>query len=285
MKYKINENFFEKIDNEKKAYWLGFLYADGCLLEQFKNDKLKAMVLELSLCKADESHLVKFLNDIGSDSPIKYKTVVLNEKEYFACRVTICCTKLCRDLISLGCIPRKSLSLKYPSSNVVPKEFRNHFIRGYFDGDGCIYGNTPKNGVCVKLSIVGTCDMLNGIQHELLNYKIPVNPIMNAKGNAYEIFIYGYDDIIKIFDLFYSNSSICLERKYEKFKSCINLIYKHKPNWTGVYGVFKTNDKWVARYNDNGKYRRKYFKELEDAKEFKNKMDLKLRIAELGGDT
>lgn len=30
--YYFNENFFEKINNELSAYWLGFLYADGCIL-------------------------------------------------------------------------------------------------------------------------------------------------------------------------------------------------------------------------------------------------------------
>lgn len=28
-KYRVNVNFFENIDTEEKAYWLGFLYADG----------------------------------------------------------------------------------------------------------------------------------------------------------------------------------------------------------------------------------------------------------------
>ena len=33
-KYFFDFNFFEKIDNEYKAYWLGFMYADGCILKQ-----------------------------------------------------------------------------------------------------------------------------------------------------------------------------------------------------------------------------------------------------------
>ena len=30
-KYSLNDDYFSVIDNEHKAYWLGFLYADGSL--------------------------------------------------------------------------------------------------------------------------------------------------------------------------------------------------------------------------------------------------------------
>ena len=55
-KYFFNEDFFEIIDNENKAYWLGFIYADGYV-------SAKSLVIELH--KDDESHIVKFLEDIG----------------------------------------------------------------------------------------------------------------------------------------------------------------------------------------------------------------------------
>ena len=52
--YKYNENFFEKIDSPRKAYWLGFLYADGCILDQ-----RKSKILEITLSKNDKNHLQK----------------------------------------------------------------------------------------------------------------------------------------------------------------------------------------------------------------------------------
>ena len=52
--YKYNENFFEKIDSPRKAYWLGFLYADGCIASGKRSD------IELSLQLSDKEHLQKF---------------------------------------------------------------------------------------------------------------------------------------------------------------------------------------------------------------------------------
>ena len=60
-KYTYNENYFKIIDSEEKAYWLGFLYADGCITRFYRNEKLKSMSLELTLQSNDIEHLKKFL--------------------------------------------------------------------------------------------------------------------------------------------------------------------------------------------------------------------------------
>ena len=58
-KYYYNKDYFSVIDNSDKAYWLGFLYADGCINRYYRNEKLKAMNLELTLCDEDKKHLQK----------------------------------------------------------------------------------------------------------------------------------------------------------------------------------------------------------------------------------
>jgi len=55
-KYTLNEEFFDEL-NEKSVYWLGFLYADGCVR------KRKSSELRLKLKKEDKSHIEKFNND------------------------------------------------------------------------------------------------------------------------------------------------------------------------------------------------------------------------------
>ena len=87
MKYSYDSNFFEKIDSEAKAYWLGFLYADGYIHRNYKNGKIKSMSLELSLKSEDRAHLENFLRDIRSNVPIKDKVIKLNDKKYFANRI------------------------------------------------------------------------------------------------------------------------------------------------------------------------------------------------------
>ena len=64
-------------------------------------------------------------------------------------------------LISLGCTPRKSLTITFPSERQVPQHLQKDFVRGYIDGDGSIMINTRHNAG--RINILGTADMLNGI--------------------------------------------------------------------------------------------------------------------------
>ena len=57
--YNYNEKYFEVIDNEHKAYWLGFLYADGYVEPIYRKDKIKAFRIEIGLCAEDKAHLEK----------------------------------------------------------------------------------------------------------------------------------------------------------------------------------------------------------------------------------
>jgi len=58
-RYDVNHSFFEVIDTEEKAYWLGFLYADGCVRKTRSGSQV---VLKLSI--KDEEHLVMFKNNV-----------------------------------------------------------------------------------------------------------------------------------------------------------------------------------------------------------------------------
>ena len=84
---------------------------------------------------------------------------------------TVIGNKHMRDsLISKGCVPNKSLILKFPSEEILPKELQRHFIRGYFDGDGTI-GLYPHSKTNPKLEesllIVGTKPFLEKVQDVL----------------------------------------------------------------------------------------------------------------------
>lgn len=57
---------FENIDTEEKAYWLGFLYADGCVGS-------KESKVELSLAEKDLRHMEKFRSFIGIENKISYR--------------------------------------------------------------------------------------------------------------------------------------------------------------------------------------------------------------------
>ncbi len=203
-KHNVNSNIFECIDSEEKAYWLGFIFADGYVSDNNR--------FEVSLKLSDKKHLIKlkeFLEFSGN----------LYEDSY---RIRLCLSdkKLVCDLIKLGCIPRKSLILKYPN---IPKELQHHFIRGYFDGDGSI-NNSDKWSL--GLSIIGTNDFLKNILDKV-DIKA-TRKVKNSKGSQFTFYFQlSGDNARKFLKIIYANSSIYLERKKERYdKHSIKRISK-----------------------------------------------------------
>lgn len=88
-KYTYNKDYFKEIDSFEKAYWLGFLYADGCITRFYKDEKLKSMSLEIMLQNDDKNHLIKFRDALDSNVPIKDKLVA---GKYKSSRIVINCT-------------------------------------------------------------------------------------------------------------------------------------------------------------------------------------------------
>lgn len=139
-KYNYDETFFEKIDTEEKAYWLGFIAADGSIISN-------ETILEIGLAKKDEQHLEKFIKSIkGSKEMIKQKKQNAGKgKLYDAVRVSVCSAKMCKDLKKQNITPNKSLTLGF--LNHIDKNLIKHYLRGYFDGDGSISTNGKnRNG-------------------------------------------------------------------------------------------------------------------------------------------
>jgi len=208
--YSLNENYFEVINTEEKAYWLGFLYADGCVC---RSGKIKH--LEMTLKEEDSRHIKKFLNAIESNAPIINKTIILNNKQYEACKVSIGSAKMCRDLIKIGCTPRKSLTLTFPDESILRKDLISHFIRGYVDGDGWIGISNNKKRQKARISILGTYNFLLGIQEVMGWNKVSIRS--NQRNKAYVI-EYGSIATMDYLNQLYENANIYLDRKYIKYK-------------------------------------------------------------------
>lgn len=213
----INEFVFNKIDSEEKAYWLGFLYADGYV-------SAKTNHVGVSVAIKDITHLEKFKNFLEWEGDIKIskehqfgskKAVNSKGEEMFRCSITIGNKEIHDDLVKLGCVPNKSLILKFPNEEQVPKQFQKAFVRGYFDGDGTLglYKHSTKNSRLEEsLIIVGTKPMLEGIQKILgRGYLIQKK---NCNQSVYRL---GYSTLnaYNAATIMYSNASIYLDRKYD----------------------------------------------------------------------
>ncbi len=206
-KYTYFDDIFENIDNEEKAYWLGFLYADGYVRER----KGTGSELKLKLAVNDKSHLDKFSRFISTDDlPIVYEEYK-NSKSF---RISVNSKKIVHDLITHGCVNKKSLIIQFPKLN---SDLIQHFIRGYFDGDGCICIRTNNT---IDFTIVsGSMSMLTTLVEYLSVYShIPMQKIHKfKKSNLYRFSYTIKYDVKKIYNYLYEYSNIYLDRKKLKF--------------------------------------------------------------------
>jgi hypothetical protein len=150
--YYFDKSFFKTIDTPEKAYWLGFIYADGNVYLNKKNSK---SAFQISLANIDREHLEKLKTAIKSEHPIY--------KDKNCVKFIINNIELCDDLMSLGVLPKKSLTTVFPSCDQVPQHFLSYFIRGYFDGDGQASIYPLKNQW--KIGFLGTINFVNFIQN------------------------------------------------------------------------------------------------------------------------
>lgn len=208
---RMNQNFFDSIDTEEKAYWLGFLYADGAIGSSNNG-------IELSLKESDSRHLDKFVHSLGFTDKKVFKDDI-------RCRVTFKNKHMHNSLINLGCTAKKSLTLTFPSEKQVPIMLANHFVRGYVDGDGSVMiGLNHRNERIVpRLSILGTESFLKSLI-KTMGWK--QNHISHPSG-AFQIewsgkYVFGYLNEL------YGNASIYLDRKYQRFLYLKNVFADNK---------------------------------------------------------
>lgn len=204
-KYSINESYFDILDTPSKAYWLGFIMADGCV---FINKKTKSHSLRIYIHKKDECLLTQFKNDLQSEHPIRYI------KRHNQVALDIGSEKIVSKLISYGCIPHKSLILEYPL--FLDPLLHSHFIRGYFDGDGCIH-KTNQGNLLWKLS--GTYNFLKKIQDLLMQHcNVRATKIIKDR-NIFNLAYGGNKQTLRIRDYLYENADRFMERKFMKFNT------------------------------------------------------------------
>lgn len=215
-KYSLNQNYFNKIDTEDKAYFLGLLYADGC------NHNCKKISIELQEQDIDMVRL--FAKYLKTDIPLYHRKVKRSKSKNDAHGLTISCKKIATDLNRLGCIPRKSLVLKFPTKEQLPPYLIRHFIRGYFDGDGCIssYFSSYKDTkyFTIKSSIASTeefCTSVANIVKEILNIDLIQYKHNKDSKNTYIIETSGRLDTFNFVEWLYLDSNISLNRKHNKY--------------------------------------------------------------------
>lgn len=196
VKYSCNHNFFDLIDTEEKAYWLGFIAADGAIVGN---------QLTITLSSQDRGHLETLRQSLKSTHPIKiYEKTTGNMS-----RLVINSKQMKISLSKYGLVGRKTLTVPWPD---LPNEMLRHYLRGYVDGDGCFTGssfNYIANEQFAKESqrwLAKQCD---------LNLVGPYR-IKSKNSQMFRVLYGGKSQISRIAIFLYKNSGIRLERKLVK---------------------------------------------------------------------
>lgn len=208
----FNVEYFENIDTEEKAYWLGFLYADGSVNTSDKTCT-KPNRLTINISSKDRVILEKFIKSI--DGNLEIEDYIPNGQTYSQNPMSRLCVnsiEFCSYLIKHGCTPNKTFTLKMPqlSNNLIP-----HFIRGFFDGDG--YFESGKH-----FSLTKTESILNDINNviaAILNIEHgKIHHYKNKDSRICDLKFFKQDSVKKIYHWLYDDATIYLERKKDKFK-------------------------------------------------------------------
>jgi len=210
-KYSVDEDYFDVIDTEHKAYWLGFAMADGTVSSRG--------VFEFTLKSEDSYMLEIFKDDIGSNAPIIEKEVSLNGYCYPASRLAISSRKFTDNLIKHGCIQNKTKVVSMENIDV-PQELIRHFIRGYFDGNGCIGIPTGINRKpsSVVISIgSGSKKMMENLWDTILNECDVIFTSVSKSNTYFEMRVFSIDDKLKFLGYIYDSATIFLGKKRIKY--------------------------------------------------------------------
>ena len=202
-KYQLDENFFDSIDTEEKAYFLGLLLADGTNL-------CKRNCVQIGLQERDKHILEEMILAMNANSPLKcQKSTYPGGQDIYS--VSLFSEHMSMRLNDIGMVPNKSLILQFPTC--VPENLVPHFIRGVFDGDGYI-----SHGGDYTCEIMGTEDFCIELQHILSKTGIEskiYNTTLRKETSTRRLYIGKKENVRKFLLYIYDNSSVFLTRKHD----------------------------------------------------------------------
>ena len=217
----LKHNYFENIDSESKAYWLGYLIADGY------NYQVKNRV-QFSQSETDKESVFALQDELCHNGKITVsKDKRKNSQDMYM--LSICSKKISDDLAKLQCYQGKSLTCDIPK---IKKHLLNHFVRGYFDGDGCIYFKIREkdNALVIECPIV--CSNLFSKSLSLELDKLGVKHYSQKLGKnklCTTLKVTGRTNNLIFLSWLYKNSSISLKRKKDKVDDFFFYCKSHPP--------------------------------------------------------
>lgn len=232
--YTFDKTYFDKIDSYDKAYWLGFIWADGSIIYRKRTNGVEEYCLKISLKDSDREHLEKFNNSICGNFPIHIYDVSKSsyDSKFKESRIAIYSKVFVKNIYdNYDIIPHRNNWEK--CINKIPYELHKYFIMGLFDGDGSFsISKCCDNQIRYTIDFGGQegllkyiekylCDNISGLKFK--NRKINKrHKDINQDGSFRNIKICGKNNYNLIMDYFYGDKNIqkiCLNRKHIKYKN------------------------------------------------------------------
>jgi hypothetical protein len=214
-KYTFNYLYFDNIDNSKKAYWLGFIIADGCVSTGNNN------LLKIELSVEDYILLEQFAKDLECNSKIDIYT---RKEQWKICRIRLYNKHLLESLSQYGVIPQKTYKPEI-NWNKIPIRYIPDVLRGWFDGDGTVKKNSiNRKKPTISFGFSGHNKNLQEIQNILIE-QLEINQVQIycKNGDFGELVYSGNINCQKFYNYIYYNDNLfSLSRKKEFLKECFN---------------------------------------------------------------
>lgn len=211
----LNENYFGKIDTEDKAYWLGFITADGYVHAATHS-------LGITLQYKDINHLQKFLDCLKSKRKITIRNRTVKGKEYKQAAVNLINKTIIFDLEKCGIHQNKTFTIK-PYTYFGTIDLERAYWRGVFDGDGSIYKIRSSNlySRLYGVDLVGNVHIITGFKNFLDRNDILLNTDIKKRGSIYSYRTRKKDKVEEVCKLLYKDAKISLDRKYNLYREIV----------------------------------------------------------------
>lgn len=208
----LNVDYFEVIDTEHKAYWLGFIVADGCITRT--DTKYPPNRLHICLKDDDKEHLILFNKDIGGGYEPKTKLIENKKRNFesYVSEIKINSKPFVHNLMTHGIKVKKTGTEHIP--NTIPKNLLRHFIRGYFDGDGSI---TIKKSFRICSASIIILEQIVDIFKSETGIELKVYQDKKSKKPFYTIDSNSRTNNKAALDYMYKDATIFLKRKYDRY--------------------------------------------------------------------
>lgn len=209
-----DRRFFESIDSEEKAYWLGFIFADGAIIPSKRT-------VSIGLAIKDKDHLVKFAHTLGlkTDDVRIYHGSSNYLESYEYCRLMLSHKLMYDSLVSHGMTNRKSKDGSIP---IVELPLEAHLLRGIFDGDGSISVSYYKDTKKHRYSFSVTANRRAAVQYADVLLRHGISSVNVGKDHShFRVRVSSRKAIQQVYKLFYRQATVYLERKYHVFKDAV----------------------------------------------------------------